>query len=168
MNSSTDRIEVGRIGRPHGVRGAVTVVAGEPSWFAPGAEFGLDRGGTVRVRSARPHRDRGMLVAFEGVSDRSAAEALRGAVLTVAAAARHDLEPGAWWPEQLVGLRVVGPTGEPLGEVSGVVVGDAQDRLAITTPGGRTVEIPFVDDLVDDPEDGRIVIRPPEGLFEGG
>jgi 16S rRNA processing protein RimM len=109
-----------------------------------------------------------MLVAFEGVSDRRAAEALRGAVLTVAAAARHDLEAGAWWPDQLVGLQVVGPAGEPVGEVSGVIVGDAQDRLAITTPDGRTVEIPFVDDLVDDPEDGRIVVRPPEGLFEDG
>jgi 16S rRNA processing protein RimM len=168
LSSSTDRIEVGRIGRPHGVRGEATVVAGEPSWFVPGAEFGLHRGGTLRVVSARPYRDRGLLVAFEGVSDRAAAEALRGAVLTVPASERHDLEPGAWWPEQLVGLRAVGPAGEALGEVSGVVPGDAQDRLVITTPDGRAVEIPFVDDLVDDPEDDRIVIRPPAGLFDAG
>jgi 16S rRNA processing protein RimM len=166
LSSSTDRIEVGRIGRPHGVRGEVTVVAGEPSWFAPGAEIGLDRGGTLRVVSARPYRDRGLLVAFEGVADLAAAEQLRGAVLTVALSGRHDLEPGAWWPDQLVGLRAVGPAGEALGEVSGVVVGDAQDRLVVTTPDGRTVEIPFVDDLVDDPEDGQIVVRPPAGLFD--
>jgi len=144
------------------------VVAGEPSWFAPGAELGLDRGGTLRVAKARPHRDRGLVVAFEGVSDRAAAEALRGAVLTAAASARDGLEPGAWWPEDLVGLRAVGPDGEVLGEVTGVIVGDAQDRLEITTPAGRTVEIPFVDELVDDPAGDRIVLRPPEGLFDAG
>jgi 16S rRNA processing protein RimM len=166
LSSSTDRTEVGRIGRPHGLRGEVTVVADEQSWFAPGAEFDLDRGGTLRVRSARPHRDRGLLVAFEGVADRAGAEGLRGAVLLAAAPGRHDLGPGAWWPEQLVGLQAVRPSGEALGEVGGVVVGDAQDRLVITTPDGRTVEVPFVDELVDDPEGGRIVVRPPAGLFD--
>jgi len=48
-----------------------------------------------------------------------------------------------------------------------VVVGTLQDRLVVSTPSGAEVEVPFVEEIVADPAEGRIVIDPPEGLFQG-
>jgi 16S rRNA processing protein RimM len=161
-------LPVGRIGRPHGIRGEVTVVVdGDPDRFVPGAIFGTDRPGmpVLTLAAARRHRDRGMIVSFEGVADRTAAEDLRGIVLTIAGGERRDLETDEFWPDDLVGLRAVDASGEPLGEVTGVVFGP-QDRLVVATPDGRSVEVPFVHDIVGDPEGGCLRIDPPAGLFE--
>jgi 16S rRNA processing protein RimM len=169
LSSSTDgRVVVGRVGRPHGVRGEVTVLPA-------GDDLGDYERGTVlragerdlEVRSARPYRDRGLIVAFAGIRDRSAAETLRGALLTREAARRRALAEGEFWSSSLVGLEAVTPAGAPLGLVTGVVVGGLQDRLVVTTPSGREVEVPFVEGMVADPAGGHIVIDPPEGLFPG-
>ena len=117
------------------------------------------------VRASRPYRDKGLIVAFEGVRDRIQAETLRGSLLTAAAEDRRDLDPGEFWPEDLVGLEAVDPEGNALGVVSGLVLTGSQDRLVVTTPAGTEVEVPFVNDLVGDPEDGRLLIDAPEGLF---
>ncbi len=156
-------ISIARIGRPHGTRGEVTLVTEHAALFTPGAEFDTDRGTTLRVRSARPYRDRGLVVGFDGVEDRDSAEGLRSTVLTVSE--RPALEPGEWWTSDLVGLRAVSADGAALGEVVDVVTGGAQDRLVVATPAGEQVEVPFVSEMADDPEAGMIVLRPPEGLF---
>ena len=77
---------VGRVGRPHGVRGEVTVL---PAGDDPG-DFGrgtILRAGErdLKVRSARPYRDRGLIVAFAGIRNRNEAETLRGVLLTKSA-----------------------------------------------------------------------------------
>jgi len=160
-NSSTEPPIAGRIGRPHGLRGEVTVVPEDPAWFTPGAEMSAgDR--LLVVGASRPYRDRGLVVSFEGVSDRGSAEALRGTVLCLAAT--PELGEGEYWPEDLIGLEAVRPDGSILGTVTGVVFGP-QDRLVVETPSGSRAEVPFVSDLVGDPADGRIVVDPPEGLF---
>jgi len=169
LSLSTDgRVVVGRVGRPHGVRGEVTVL---PAGDDPG-DYG--RGTILRagerdleVRSARPYRDRGLIVAFTGLRDRNEAETLRGALLTRAAAERRAPAEGEFWSSSLVGLEAVTLGGTVLGRVSDVVVGALQDRLVITTPRGQEVEVPFVEGMVADPAGGRIVIDPPEGLFPG-
>ena len=159
---------MGRVGRPHGVRGEVTVLreSDDPGDFDSGA---ILRAGErdLEVCSARPYRDRGLIVAFAGVTDRNAAEALRGVVLTVDAADRRSLEEGEFWSSSLVGLEAVTPAGAPLGTVTEVLVGGLQDRLVVSTPSGEEVLVPFVGEIVGDPEDGRIVIDAPEGLFPG-
>lgn len=149
------------------MRGEVTVVpkTDDPNRFAPGQRLVTDGGRALVVASARRYRDRGLLVAFVGVTDRTEAESLRGALLTVPSGSRRDLGDGEFWPEQLVGLRAVTPDGSPLGRVSGVDLGEAQDRLIVTRPDGAEVLVPFVDPLVWDPTEGEIVIDPPEGLF---
>jgi 16S rRNA processing protein RimM len=160
---------VARIGRPHGVRGEVTVVveADDPSCLAPGSVLlteepaGLD----LIVVAARPHRGAGWIVAFEGISTRDGAEQLRGTTLCIPAEERRALQQDEFWPEQLVGLVAVDAGGEVLGEVTGVELG-GQDRLVVTTPTGAEVLVPFVADLVGDPEGGRIRIDPPAGLFD--
>jgi 16S rRNA processing protein RimM len=169
LNSSTDdRILVARVGRPHGLLGEVTVLplGDDPGLILPGAVVTDQNDRDLTVLAVRPYRDRGLLVAFEGVGDRTAAEALRGSLLTVAADSRRPLESGEWWPEDLVGLRAVGPEGETLGIVADVVTGAFQDRLVIDTPAGSTVEVPFVEEFVGDPAGGQIVITAPPGLFD--
>ena len=116
------------------------------------------------VAASRPYRDKGLAVRFEGVSDRAAAEALRGTELAIDPSAT-ELDEGEYWPADLIGLAAVGPDGEPLGEVVDVVYGP-QDRLVVETPDGHRAEVPFVDGLVGDPAAGRIVVDAPAGLFE--
>ena len=159
---------VGRVGRPHGIRGEVTVLPAtdDPRRFAPGSELHAEGGRRLVVRSVSPYRDRGLVVGFEGVDDRNSAETLRGASLTVGAADRRPLEAGEFWPEDLVGLQAVSPAGEVLGEVVAVEFGEAQDRIVVATPDGRRVQVPFVDDLVGDPEEGTLVVDAPPGLFD--
>jgi len=157
---------VGRVGRPHGVRGDVTVLVAADNLevFRPGAF--LQAGERIlEVVSARPFRDQGLVVAFAGVTDRDAAEALRGKILTVSADDRRQLDDGEFWPDQLRGLEAVDPGGKLLGTVADVLIGQAQDRLVVRTSGGTLVEVPFVDEIVSDPKEGRIVIDAPEGLF---
>ena len=112
-----------------------------------------------------PYRDRGLVVGFEGIATRPDAEALRGVSLTIERAERRDLEPGEFWPDDLIGLTAVDPSGGTLGTVADVEIA-GQDRLVVTTPDGRAVLVPFVSDLVADPEEGRIVIDAPPGLFD--
>lgn len=157
---------VGRVGRPHGVRGEVTVLpeTDDPERFAAGAVLGTDSGELV-VTSSKRYRDKGLVVGFEGVTDRAGAEALRGTVLTVETDRRRELDDGEFWPEDLIGLEAKAPDGSPLGTVTGVDQGVAQSRLVVTTTDGREVLVPFVSELVDDPTDGTIEIRDPGGLF---
>ncbi len=100
-----------------------------------------------------------------GLGDRTAAEAVAKRTLTIDAVDRRTLEDGEFWPDDLVGLHAVTASGTALGIVTDVILGDAQDRLVVSTTNGRRVEVPFVAALVDEPRDDSVVIRPPEGLF---
>jgi 16S rRNA processing protein RimM len=144
----------------------VTVVPGDPAWFAVGSILHSGEE-TLVVAGSRPYRDRGLVVRFEGVADRAAAESLRGRVVYADAGRARLLEPGEFWLTDLIGLEAVDPAGHTLGVVSAVVAGP-QDRLVVETLPGRKVEVPFVADLVGDPEGGRIVIDAPPGLFDEG
>lgn len=165
---SQDHITVGRIGRPHGVKGEVTIrsESDDPDRFAVGATLHTADGRTLLIASSRPHRDSGYLVRFEGVQDRDAAEAMRGTILIVPVAARRRLAEDEFWASDLIGLTAVDPSGRVLGTVVDVELG-AQDRLVIETEAGAWILMPFVADLVDDPDGGRLVVRPPEGLLDG-
>lgn len=172
MSSSTEeRIPVGRVGRAHGVRGDVVVrpMTDYPHRFAPGnrVEAATDPPQTLVIASSRPHQH-GMVVGFAGVSDRDAAEALRGAVLTIAAEERRPLDEGEYWPDDLEGMAALAPDGTRIGAVTGVRLGAAQDRLVIVTTDDREVEVPFVEELVGEvhPSGGFVVLHLPEGLLD--
>ncbi|MCP4224410.1 MAG: 16S rRNA processing protein RimM, partial [Actinomycetia bacterium] len=108
-----------------------------------------------------------LLASFEGVEDRGEAAELQGAVLTIDKDERRSLTEGEFWPDDLEGLAALSHDGHKIGIVTGVVLGEAQDRLVITTTEGREFELPFVDELVGEvhPSGGFVVILPPEGLF---
>lgn len=165
---------VGRVGRPHGVRGDVSVEVrtDEPDRrFDMGAVLRTDRRdpATVTVASARWHSGR-LLLHFEGFDDRTSAERLRGALLQVAVHPdERPADPDAFYDHQLVGLTVVSTTGEPLGEIAQVTHG-AQDLLVVRRPSASDALVPFVAALVPtvDLEAGRVVVDLPAGLLDLG
>lgn len=163
---------VGRVGRAHGLRGevAVDVRTDDPDGrFARGAVLRTDPGEReLVVAVARPHSGR-LLVTFEGVGDRNAADALRGALLTVDTAALPPLDdPDEFYDHQLVGLLVEHVDGTALGEVADVLHPPGGDLLVIAHVDGREVLVPFVAVMVPvvDVPGGRVVVDPPPGLIE--
>lgn len=157
--------------RAHGLRGDVLVrsLSDDPDRFVVGAAFQTDESPprTLEITAVRPHRE-GILLGLRQVPDRNSAEALRGVVLTIDPGERRQLDEDEFWPEDLEGLTALRPGGAPLGEVTNVITGAAQDRLAITTPEGRVVEVPFVSAIVTEVDIGGGIVRvdPPPGLFD--
>jgi 16S rRNA processing protein RimM len=108
-----------------------------------------------------------LLLGFDGVADRRAAEALRGALLEVEVTDSADEEPDAWYDHQLVGLRVEAPDGADLGRVTAVEHPGAQDLLVVRCPDGAERLVPFVAAIVPavDVDAGRLVVVDPGGLL---
>jgi 16S rRNA processing protein RimM len=167
------QVVIGRIGKAHGIRGEVTVEVrtDDPDGrFAPEAVLTTDRPErpTLVIEKSRPHHGR-MLVLFEGVPDRNAAELLRGTLLSVDAGADPDLDdPDEFYDHQLVGLTVVTVDGDVLGEVSDVVHLPASVLLSVTRPEARELLVPFVASIVPEVDlpGGRVVVDLPPGLLD--
>lgn len=159
----TSRILVGSCGKPHGIRGEVAVYTDVPDVFVAGCVLHSDRG-PLTVTAARPHKGH-LIVAFEEVSDRTAAEGLRNLELSIEAGDRPELGEDEFWVSSLIGRQAQDRSGSQLGIVSGVVTTEAQDRLVVDT-GHSQVEVPFVPELVPDVLDTHVVIDPPVGLFD--
>lgn len=164
------RVVVGRIGRPHGIRGEVTVETrtDEPDErFADGSVLLVDDHADLVVERSHWHSGR-LLVSFREIHDRNAAETLRGLIVHVERDASDVPEdPEEYYDSTLQGLRVELPDGTELGTISDVVHVPGQDLLAIDVDG-REVLIPFIAAFVPlvDPVGGRVVVSPPEGLLD--
>lgn len=172
----TIEVLVGRIGKPHGIRGEVTidVRTDEPDRrFAPGAVLRAEPPSgsatslrSLTVESTRWHQST-LLAAFEEIPDRGAAEAARGILLhaTVPADASPE-DPDEYYDHQLVGLAAYDVSGAALGEVTAVVHTGAQDLLTVRTPDGRDALVPFVKALVPEVDlpGRRVVIADRPGL----
>ncbi|HYL53494.1 MAG TPA: ribosome maturation factor RimM [Acidimicrobiia bacterium] len=152
------RLEVGRIGRAHGLQGEVSIapISNRPERFARGSVlFAGDR--ELVVASSRRHQDR-LLVRFEGVVDREGAEALRNLIVT--GDAIDDASDGVLWVHEMVGAEVRDRAGREYGHVAAVEANPAHDLLVLES--GALVPIVFV--VSNEP--GALVIDPPEGLFD--
>jgi 16S rRNA processing protein RimM len=167
-------VVIGRIGKPHGIRGEVTVEvrtdepdrrfvvggvvrAERPSGAAPWAE--------LTVAATRWHQTT-LLVRFEELPDRTTAEAARGLLLHADVPADESPDdPEEFYDHQLVGLAAEDLDGIPLGEVTAVLHG-AQDLLQVRARDGRDALVPFVAALVPevDVPGGRVVIADRPGL----
>lgn len=163
-------VVVGVVGRAHGIRGDVAVVVrtDEPERrFVPGARLRVE--GTARVLtvdSARDHSGR-LLVRFEELDDRTAAEGAHGLVLvTDVVAAELPSDEGEYYDRQLVGLDVVTGDGTAVGRVLAVLHPAGQDLLEISTASGPRL-IPFVEALVPEVDlaAGRLVVADLPGLL---
>ena len=165
------RLVVGRIGRAHGIHGDVFVepFTDEPDdRFAPGTLIDVADGGALTVATMRWHSGR-MLIRFDGVDSRTAAEELRGSELTI------DVDPTVlpndpdeFYDYQLVDLSVRLVDGTVVGQVAQVVHLPGQDLLEVERPDGGQVLIPFVTAIVPEVDilEGTITITPPAGLID--
>ncbi|MGI8881777.1 MAG: ribosome maturation factor RimM [Jatrophihabitans sp.] len=170
--SAGELLACGRIGKPHGIRGEVTVEAwtDDPAGrFVPGAVLRTDRptAGPLTIATARDHSGR-WVVGFEGIADRTAAEGLRGTILQIAAADRPTIDdPDEYYDTDLVGLAVRTVNGAAVGTVTEVIHGPAGDSLAVQAVD-REHLIPFVTSMVPtvDLSAGLIEIDPPDGLLD--
>jgi len=171
------QLVVGRVGRPHGLRGDVIVEVrtDDPEQrFAAGSVLVTEpaAAGPLTVSSARWHSGR-LLIRFAGCQDRDDAENLRGIVLVVdSAQLSASPDPEEFHDHELIGLDVMTTAGEQVGVVRDVLH-HGQDLLVIEARSGRSgaeILVPFVAALVPevDVTAGRLVIDPPPGLLDPG
>ncbi|HEY0412742.1 MAG TPA: ribosome maturation factor RimM [Allosphingosinicella sp.] len=153
-----DRVTLAAIAGAHGISGEVRL-----KLFAVGLES-LKRHAAVRVgertltlAAVKPGKQ--PVVRFGEIGDRSAAEALRGLLLTVPRSALPPLDQGEYYHSDLLGLPCETEAGEPLGTVVAVENFGAGDLLEIERADGRRVMVPFRDGIAD-LRGGRIVVDP--------
>ena len=186
-------LNVGRVGRAHGVRGEVSVEVRSDSpelRFAPGSTLLTSpQPGSLTVQAARWHSGR-LLVSFVGITDREGAEAVRGQLLRVDSDSLEELsDPDEFYDHQLVDLVVVTRDGAVVGVVTEVMHGaggetlvvsrsdtadsvldDSQEQepRSVARPTAPPLLIPFVMQIVPEVDlvGKRIVLDPPAGLLD--
>ena len=114
--------------------------------------------GALTPRKIRDDGKGGALARFAEVSDRNAAEALRGTVLTVPRSALPPLEDGEYYHADLLDLPVVSDAGEALGTVVAVENFGAGDVIEIERPGGKRFMVPIIPAAVPEWDDDRLVV----------
>lgn len=166
-------VVVGRVIRPHGIRGEVVVDVRTDSpeqRFTVGSVLATDPPGVgpLRISEVRPHQGR-LLVLFDGYADRDVADALRGVLLLVDADELGPLDdPDEFHDHQLVGLRAQAPDGAAIGRVVRVDHGPGHDQLVLALPDGREALVPFVKAMVPEVDlaAGHLVLTLPDGLLD--
>jgi 16S rRNA processing protein RimM len=169
------QLVVGRVGRPHGLHGEVTVEVrtDDPDQrFTAGSSLATvpAERGPLTVARSRWHSGR-LLVRFAGCEDRNAAEELRDTILAIDSDELEPLaDPEDFYDHDLIGLQVVTAAGELVGAVSDVLH-HGQDLLVIEATGSRSgseILVPFVVAIVPEVDVAarRLVIDPPPGLLD--
>ncbi|MGW0365418.1 ribosome maturation factor RimM [Streptomyces sp. NPDC002990] len=164
---------VARIGRAHGIKGEVTVEVrtDEPEQrLGPGAVLKTEpaSAGPLTIETGRLHSGK-LLLRFEGVRDRTAAEALRN-VLLIADVDPMEMpaESDEYYDHQLMDLDVVLADGTGVGRITEISHLPSQDLFIVERPDGSEVMIPFVEEIVAEIDllEQRCVITPPPGLID--
>lgn len=144
------------------------VLSESPDRFAVGQNLIVEPPATdltmLTVVSMRPHQGK-LLIQFDGVSDRSQAENLRGILLFAKTPAPEPPE-GSYWAHQLIGMEVFHVDGHRIGEVKDVLTRPGQDLWCVLTDDGEVL-VPAVEPIVVSVsvDEMRIVIDPPQGLI---
>lgn len=167
-----DLVLVGRIARPHGLRGEVVI--------SPETDFVEERfrlGATLRTRGAGGERQLTIravrlqggrpVVAFEGVGRKEDAERLAGQELRIPEEALQPLGPGCFYHHDLVGCAVETMQGDRVGDVTRVEGGAGGSRLVVEGPNGEVL-IPLAAEICVeiDVAARRIRVDPPDGLLD--
>ncbi|MEU5365296.1 ribosome maturation factor RimM [Streptomyces sp. NPDC005925] len=167
------QLVVARIGRAHGIKGEVTVEVrtDEPELrLGPGAVLTTEpaSAGPLTIETGRVHSGR-LLLRFEGVRDRTGAEALRNTLL-IADVDPEELPEGEdeYYDHQLMDLDVVTVDGTQVGRITEISHLASQDLFVVERPDGTEVLIPFVQEIVTeiDLEEQRAIVDPPPGLID--
>jgi len=163
-----DYVAVGRVIRPHGVRGALQVDA------ISDLLLGLQEGSKVSIGEdhwesevvfLHPHRKR-YLMAVQGCNDRDQAEALRGSLIYLPAGSGAELPEGTYFHHQILGLQVVTEQGEELGEVLDILQTGANDVYVVGGADQDELLLPAIGSVIQeiDLQAGKIVARLLPGL----
>lgn len=154
-----DRITLAAVAGAHGIGGEVRLkLFGDSTEGLKGYKTFDAIGRTLTLKSLRPDKG-GAIARFAEIGDRTAAEALRGTVLTVPRDSLPPLGEGEFYHADLIGLPVVDTEGATVGTVIAVENFGAGDILEIEKPDRRTFMVPLIPAAV--PEIGaRVVIDP--------
>jgi 16S rRNA processing protein RimM len=172
MTAPEDRVVIGRVLRPHGLKGEVVVevLTDFPERFLEGLRVRLS-GPAHEAREAhivamRPHRGR-VLLTFEGISDVSKAEELRNLDVSVSVADIAPRPPGYVYHWEIEGAEVFDASGRRLGRVAELQDAAGRPLLVVETPRGLR-DVPFAHPIVVsvDVEGKRVVLAPPDGLLD--
>lgn len=165
-------VVVGRIVKPHGIRGelAVDVLSDVPGRLDAGQDVTVG-GRSMTVTGSRPHQGR-LLLTFDGIADRTAAEGLRGATIEATPVDLGDSD--VYWAHELVGMAVRTQDDRPLGVVADLIelpTAAGYDLLEVDLDGATWL-LPAAEDLVEVAVDDAgveflVVIDPPAGLLPG-
>ena len=176
-NLPDNYVRVARIGKPHGIRGEVTVEV-----FTDSPEIRFLEGNVLTTKTetrttpfealtiekARWNK-KILLLKFVEFSDRNTAETLRDTELYAFSEDRGD-DTESWYAKELAGFSVHLETfaSDAIGDVTDLITGPAQDLLEVGLLDGQIVLVPFVEELVPEIDDEKraILITPPEGLLE--
>lgn len=175
--AAPDGVPLGRVVGAHGLRGELRIrVSGDDLANLESVprvrlvrEQGEPETSEYEVERSRPGRSGECRMALRGVTDRDAAEALRGRLVLVRPGDLPLLPPGEFYAFQLVGCQVRGPGGAALGTVRGVLDNGAQSLLRVEDAAGVEHLVPAVPPLLREVDVAarRIVIDPPPGLLAG-
>jgi 16S rRNA processing protein RimM len=165
------QLQVARIGKPHGIRGEVTVQVltdAPEDRFVTGTEFVVEpaSAGPLTVDSARWNKDI-LLLGFAGIETRNQAETLRGAKLFIETEELDEDDDEGWYEHELVGLEArVGS--QVVGKVAALHTMPVQDLLVIEGADGKEILVPFVEQIVPEVNvaGGFVLLTPPDGLFD--
>jgi 16S rRNA processing protein RimM len=164
----TERIEIGKIVAPVGLRGEVKIYpySDNAERFAHGAALSVGDA-LMSIEGSRFVKNL-PIVKFAGVESREDAEVLRGRALFTDARSLAPLPEGEWYVRDLIGCDVLSEAGECLGTIADVRQNGALDLYEIAMPGGRTFLLPVVEEFVlrVDTIAKRVTARVPAGLLE--
>lgn len=169
------RYEIGKIAAAHGIRGDMLLLplTDFPERFFEMESLDVKTAGkpmrTFEIRRIEPYEGKGtFFLHLNGIETREAAEALKGASVTVARDERAELEEGEYWLDDIIGLNVVNTSNEVLGVITEVMPTGSNDVYVIKTPDGSYKAIPATADVVKkiDLSAGTLEADIPEGLWD--
>jgi 16S rRNA processing protein RimM len=164
----SDLVLVGTITGAHGIRGEVKLrsFTEDPVSIASYSPLATAKGAKIEIVKVRPQKE-GLLAILKGVTDRNAAEALKGTELFVPRERLPEPEDDEVYVHDLIGLPVHLADGSLLGEIVDVADYGAGDLIDVKVEGRRdTVLIPFADQYVVAADGEKIVVELPEGFLD--
>ncbi|OSZ62707.1 16S rRNA processing protein RimM [Sphingomonas sp. IBVSS1] len=160
MAMAAPTIVLAAIAGAHGIRGEVRLKLFTDALDNITRHARFDVGGRViAVQAVRPDKPGMAIARLDGITDRNAAEALRGLQLAIPRAALPPLAEGEYYVADYIGRRVLDETGAPVGTVKSVENFGASDILDISRDAGGSVMVPFVADVVTETDDALVIDR---------
>jgi 16S rRNA processing protein RimM len=149
-SSEPDFLIVGRIVRPHGVRGelAMKILTQFPEHLANLETLYVGPNHTPRSLARLRRTPAGMIILLEGIANRDQAEKLRGALVHIHIDDAIPLGDGEVYLYQIQGIRVVSDTGQELGKLTGLIETGANDVYVVTNEQGNELLLPAIPDVI--------------------